>query len=330
LFQTKITAVTHHVPEKIVTNFDLAERLDTSDEWIRTRTGIETRHVAAEGEATSDLAAAAATKLLEQRGISASEIDCIIVATVTPDMFFPSTACVLQDKIGACNAWGFDLSGACAGFVYAVATGAQFVHSGAHQKVLVVGADVMTSILDPQDRNTSVLFGDGAGAVLLEKTDPGETGIVDFLLRTDGSGGKYLHMPAGGSLHPATCETVEKKMHFVHQDGRAVFKAAVQGMAEVSAEILRRNKLSASDVTLYIPHQANLRIVDAAAERLGLDRSRVVRNIDRFANTTAATIPIGLSEAYAKKNIGPGDTVLFATFGAGFTSGSLLLRWCLE
>jgi len=252
------------------------------------------------------------------------------VATVTPDMFFPSTACVLQEKIGARNAWGFDLSGACAGFVYAVATGTQFVHSGVHRKVLVVGADVMTSILDPQDRNTYVLFGDGAGAVLLEPTDPGETGIFDFVLRSDGSGGKYLHMPAGGSQNPASRETVEKKMHFVHQDGRAVYKAAVQGMTDVSPEIMERNNIAASEVALYIPHQANLRIVDAAAERLGLDRKRVVRNIDRFANTTAATIPIGLSEAYRTKTIGPGDIVLFATFGAGFTSGSLLLRWCLD
>jgi 3-oxoacyl-[acyl-carrier-protein] synthase-3 len=330
LYKTKITAVTHHVPEKIVTNFDLEKHLDTSDEWIRTRTGIHSRHMVAKGEATSDLAAAATIKLLEQRGITGSEIDCIIVATVTPDMFFPSTACVLQEKIGARNAWGFDLSGACAGFVYAVATGAQFVHSGAHKKVLVVGADVMTSILDPEDRNTYVLFGDGAGAVLLEPTAPGEVGIVDFILRCDGSGGKYLHMPAGGSQNPATRETVEKRMHFVHQDGRAVFKAAVQGMVEVSSEILDRNSIAASEVALYIPHQANLRIVDAAAERLGLDRKRVVRNIDRFANTTAATIPIGLSEAYRDKTIGSGNIVLFATFGAGFTAGSLLLRWCLD
>jgi 3-oxoacyl-[acyl-carrier-protein] synthase-3 len=330
LYRTKITAVAHHVPKRVVTNLDLEKLLDTSDEWIRTRTGIQTRHMVAEGEATSDLAAEAAKKLLEQRGIAASEIECIVVATVTPDMFFPSTACVLQDKIGARNAWGFDLSGACAGFVYAVATGAQFVRSGTHRKVLVVGADVMTSILDREDRNTYVLFGDGAGAVLLEPTETGETGIFDFILRCDGSGGKYLHMPAGGSLNPATCETVDRKMHFVHQDGRAVFKAAVQGMAEVSSEILERNNIPAGDVALYIPHQANLRIVDAAAERLGLDRDRVVRNIERFANTTAATIPIGLSEAYREEKLRPGDIVLFATFGAGFTSGSLLLRWCLD
>jgi 3-oxoacyl-[acyl-carrier-protein] synthase-3 len=330
LYRAKITAVEHHVPERTVTNLDLEKHLETSDEWIRARTGIHTRHVVAEGEATSDLAAAAARKLLRRRGIAASEIDCIIVATVTPDMFFPSTACVLQEKIDAANAWGFDLSGACAGFVYAAATGAQFVHSGAYNKVLVVGADVMTSILDPEDRNTYVLFGDGAGVILIEPTIPGEEGILDFVFRCDGSGGKFLYMPAGGSRNPATHETVRKKMHCVHQDGRAVFKAAVQGMVEVSAEVLNRNDIHASDVALYVPHQANLRIVDAAAEKLGLDAARVIRNITRYANTTAATIPIGLSEAYQEKKIQGGDIVLLATFGAGFTSGSLLLRWSLD
>jgi 3-oxoacyl-[acyl-carrier-protein] synthase-3 len=218
LFNAKITAVAHHVPKKVVTNFDLEKSLDTSDEWIRTRTGIRERRMAAKGEATSDLAAAAARKVLEQRRVSASALDCIIVATVTPDMFFPSTACVLQEKIGASRAWGFDLSGACAGFLFALATAAQFIHSGAHRKVLVVGADVMTSILDPADRNTYVLFGDGAGAVLLEPTEPGEKGVLDFILRCDGSGGQHLYMPGGGSRHPATHKTVDRKMHFVHQD----------------------------------------------------------------------------------------------------------------
>jgi len=318
--------VGHHVPAKVVTNKDLEKCLDTSDEWIRTRTGIRERHVAAPGEATSDLAAVAALAALAQRGIGPEEIDCIIVATVTPDMFFPSTACVLQEKLGARNAWGFDLSGACAGFVYALATASQFVHCRSYRKVLVVGAEVMTSIIRPTDRNTSVLFGDGAGAALVE---PGEPGIIDFVLRCDGSGGRYLYMPAGGSLHPATAETVRKNMHYVHQDGRAVFKAAVQGMVDVSQEILERNRLSAAEIALYLPHQANLRIVNAAAERLGIEDSRVVRNIDRYANTTAATIPIGLSEACASGKLKKGDLVLMASFGAGFTSGSLLLRWQL-
>src|SRR5213596_1313449 len=287
LYNAKITATAHYVPKKVVTNEDLEKFLDTSDEWIRTRTGIRQRHMVEKGVATSDLAAEASRRLLERRGISASEIDCIIVATVTPDMSFPSTACVLQEKIAAKNAWGFDLSGACTGFVYALASAAQFVHCGAQKKVLVVGADVMTSILNPSDRNTYVLFGDGACAVLVEPTEPGEEGILDFFLRSDGSGGKYLFMPAGGSLNPASHETVERKMHYVHQDGRAVFKYAVQGMAEVSAEILRRNGLCPSDLALYVPHQANSRIIDAAVERIGLDKSKVVVNIDRFANTTA-------------------------------------------
>jgi len=329
MYRAKITAAAYYVPEKVVTNHDLAKVLDTSDEWIRTRTGIRERHFAARGEATSDLAAAATKKLLKQRGIEAKEIDCIIVATVTPDMLFPSTTCVLQEKIGASNAWGFDLSSACSGFLYALATGSQFVHSGAYSKVLVIGADLMTSILDPRDRNTYILFGDGAGGVLLEPTRPGERGIIDFLLRCDGSGGKYLHMPAGGSLHPATHETIRRNMHVVHQDGRAVFKYAVQGMSDVAETILTRNHMRPSDIDLFVPHQANIRIIDAAAEKLGLEPNRVVRNIDRFANTTAATIPIGLGESYESKRLQKGDLVLLATFGAGFTAGSLLLRWTL-
>lgn len=329
LYNAKITGVAHAVPEKIVTNSDLEKKLDTSDEWIRSRTGIRERRMVVKGEATSDLAAAAARKVLRQRGIPASEVDCIIIATVTPDMFFPSTACLVQEKIGASRSWGFDLSGACAGFLFAIATGAQFIHSGAHKKVLVIGADVMTSILDPADRNTYVLFGDGAGAVLMEPTDAGEKGFLDFILRCDGSGGKYLYMPGGGSLHPSTHTTVDKKMHFVHQDGRAVFKAAVQGMSDVSVEILARNGFSAADVSLYVPHQANMRIIDAAADRLGIDGGRVVRNIEWYANTTAATIPIGLSEFYRQGKIRRGGLVLLASFGAGYTWGSVLLNWSM-
>ncbi len=329
MLKAKITAAAFHVPEKVVTNYDLEKILDTSDEWIRTRTGIRERHVVSKGEATSDLAASAACKLLRQRNISASDIDCIIVATVTPDMLFPSTACLVQHKLGAENAWGFDLSGACAGFVFALATASMFVHSGAYRKVLVIGADVMTSIINRHDRNTYVLFGDAAGAVLVEPAHAGERGIVDFLLRCDGAGGKYLYMPGGGSLNPASKETVEKGMHYVHQDGRAVFKAAVPGMADISAELLRRNNATVDEISLFVPHQANKRIIDAAVEKLGLDESRVVLNIDRFANTTAATIPIGLAEAYEGKRLRKGDLVLLATFGAGFTWGSLLLRWSL-
>jgi 3-oxoacyl-[acyl-carrier-protein] synthase-3 len=325
--RAKITAVGHYLPERRVTNKDLEQSVDTSDEWIVERTGIHERRVVAKGQATSDLASGAARRLLEQRGISAKEIDLIIVATVTPDMFFPSTACLVQTKIGAKGAWGFDLSGACSGFIYALATGAQFIASGTHNKVLVIGADVMTSIIDFADRATCVLFGDGAGAVLLEPAVDGECGIVDFILRSDGSGGEYLYMPAGGSLNPASSETVAKKMHYVHQDGRNVFKFAVRGMADVSEEILVKHGLSAADVKLYIPHQANLRIIKAAVEKMGLKESQVAVNIDRYANTTAGTIPICLSEAVESKQIQNKDLILMASFGAGFTLGSLLLRW---
>jgi len=321
-----ITAVAHHVPERRVTNSDLQQLIDTSDEWIRGRTGIRERRLVDAGIATSDLAAEAVRKVLEQRGIGADSIDLIIVATVTPDMFFPSTACVVQDKIGASKAWGFDLLGACSGFIYALATGAQFIESGRHRRVLVVGADVMSSIIDFEDRATCVLFGDGAGAVLLEASD-GPNGILDWILRSDGSGGQFLYMPAGGSLNPATSETVSKKMHYVHQNGKSVFKFAVKGMVEVSEALLERNGLSAQDLALYVPHQANLRIITAAADRLGLDMSKVAVNIDRYANTTAATIPICLSEAQSSGTIQPGSLVVLASFGAGFTWGSLLLRW---
>jgi 3-oxoacyl-[acyl-carrier-protein] synthase III len=325
--RAKITSVGHYLPERRVTNKDLEQSVDTSDSWIVERTGIHERRVVAKGQATSDLAAGAAQRLLERRGISASEIDLIIVATVTPDMFFPSTACLVQAKIGAKGAWGFDLSGACSGFIYALATGAQFIASGTHNKVLVIGADVMTSIIDFSDRATCVLFGDGAGAVLLEPAAEGECGIVDFILRSDGSGGEYLYMPGGGSLNPASAETIAKKMHYVHQDGRNVFKFAVRGMAEVSEEILGKHGLSAADVKLYIPHQANLRIIKAAVDKMKLKDSQVAVNIDRYANTTAGTIPICLSEAVESKQLQHKDLVLLASFGAGFTLGSLLLRW---
>lgn len=325
--RAKITAVSHYLPERRVTNKDLEKMVDTSDEWIVERTGIHERRMADKGQATSDLAAAAARTLLDKRGISASELDLIIVATVTPDMFFPSSACLVQNKIGATRAWGFDLSGACSGFLYALATGAQFISSGVYKKVLVIGADVMTSIIDFKDRATCVLFGDGAGAVLLEPAADAEKGILDFLLRSDGSGGQFLYMPAGGSLNPTSPETVEKRMHYVHQDGRNVFKFAVRGMADISHEILTKHGLTAKDLKLYIPHQANLRIINAAVEKMGLEPSQVAINIDRFANTTAGTIPICLSEAVECKKVVKDDLLLLASFGAGFTWGSLLLRW---
>ena len=327
LRRAKVTGVSHYLPERRVTNKEFEKIVDTSDEWIFERTGIRERRVVAKGQATSDLGAGAAKRLLEQRGIGPSEIDLIIVATVTPDMFFPSTACLVQTKIGAQKAWGFDLSGACSGFVYALATGAQFIATGAHKKVLVIGADVMTSIIDFQDRATCVLFGDGAGAVLLEPAEDGERGIIDFILRCDGSGGHFLHMPAGGSLNPASAETVAKKMHYVHQDGRNVFKFAVRGMADISEEILVKHGLTPADLKLYIPHQANLRIIQSAVERMGLHQEQVAVNIDRYANTTAGTIPICLSEASENKQVIKNDLILLASFGAGFTWGSLLLRW---
>lgn len=327
LRRTKITAVSHYLPDRRVTNKDFEKTLDTSDQWIFERTGIRERRFVEKGVATSDLAAEASRILLKQRGIDASEIDLIIVGTVTPDMFFPSTACLVQEKIGAKNAWGFDLSGACSGYIYSLATGAQFVSTGACNKVLVIGADVMTSIVDPEDRTTCVLFGDGAGATLLEPAGENERGIIDFILKSDGGGGQFLRMPAGGSLNPASVETVKKKMHYVHQDGKNVFKYAVRGMADVSHEILVKNAINPIDVKLYIPHQANLRIIQAAVDRMSLEPSRVAINIDRFANTTAATIPICMSEAAENKSLNKGDLVLLASFGAGFTWGSLLFSW---
>jgi 3-oxoacyl-[acyl-carrier-protein] synthase III len=325
--RAKITAVSHYLPERRVTNKDLEKTLDTSDEWIFERTGIRERRFVEKGQATSDLGALAARKVLQNRSIDAAELDLIIVATVTPDMFFPSSACLLQAKIGASNAWGFDLSGACSGFIYALATASQFVSAGTYKKVLVVGADVMTSIIDFQDRATCVLFGDGAGAVIVEPAEDGECGIIDFILRADGGGGQFLHMPAGGSLHPSSAETVKKRMHYVHQDGRNVFKYAVRGMADVSQEMLDRHNLTGNDLKLYVPHQANLRIIRAAIERMQLSESQVAVNIDKYANTTAATIPICLSEATENKTINRNDLVMLASFGAGFTWGSLLLRW---
>jgi 3-oxoacyl-[acyl-carrier-protein] synthase-3 len=309
-----------------MTNADLAGIVDTSDEWIRTRTGIRERHVVEPGTPTSELAVRAARMALERRGVSPGEIDLIIVATVTPDMLFPSTACLVQDKLGASRAWGFDISAACSGFLYALTQGASFIQTGAHKKVLVIGGDVMTSILDYKDRATCVLFGDGAGAVLLEPGD-GDDGVLDFLHEVDGSGGCFLYMPAGGSARPASHETVDARMHFVHQDGGHVFKYAVRKMADVSRNLLDRTGYSAEQVDLLVAHQANLRIIDAARERLGLPEEKVVKNIDRYGNTTAATIPLALGTAMDEKRLKPGNLVLMASVGAGFTVGSVLVRW---
>jgi 3-oxoacyl-[acyl-carrier-protein] synthase III len=321
-----ITALGRYVPERIMTNTDLEKLVDTSDEWIRTRTGIRERHVAEPGTPTSDLAVRAAAMALEKRGIGAAEIDLIIVGTVTPDTLFPSTACIVQDKLGAKKAWAFDLAAACSGFVYALTTGAQFIQSGAHRKVLVIGADVMSTIIDYKDRTTCVLFGDGAGAVLLEPSTD-DTGIIDFYNEVDGSGGSYLNMPAGGSARPASHETVDQRMHFVRQDGPHVFKYAVRKFAEATQTVLERNGLTAADLDLYVAHQANLRIIEASRERLGLPEEKVVKNIDRYGNTTAATIPLALATALDEGRLRPGHRVVLASVGAGLTVGAILMRW---
>ena len=323
----KITALAGYVPPRVVTNFDLAKRVDTNDEWIRTRTGIIERHYADPGVASSHLGAEAAKKALAARGIGADEVEMIVVATVTPDMFFPSTACLIQDRIGASKAWGFDISAACSGFAYALTVGAQFVGAGSHKKVLVVGSDVMTSILNYEDRATCVLFGDGAGAVLLEPAENDNEGILDFEHDIDGSGGRNLYMPGGGSLNPSTHETVDKKMHFVHQEGQQVFKYAVRRMSELAVEILERNGLTSEDLSLVVPHQANLRIIRAMQERLGVDDSKVMINIEKYGNTTAGTLPLGLMQALEEKRIKKGDLVLLIAVGAGYTTGAVLMRW---
>jgi 3-oxoacyl-[acyl-carrier-protein] synthase-3 len=325
--RAKISSLGTYVPPKLLTNADLEKMVETNNQWIMERTGIRERHIVEKGVATSDLGAEAARRCLAARGISASEVEVIIVATVTPDMFFPATACLIQDKIGAHGAWGFDLSAACSGFIYALQVGAKLVESGAHKKVLVVGADVMSSIIDYTDRTTCVIFGDGAGAVLLEPCAEGETGLIDFIHEIDGSGAASLNMPGGGSLNPPTAETVAKKMHYVHQDGAAVYKFAVRKMAEVSEGILTRNGVTGSELGCFIPHQANKRIILSTAERLGLDEKQVIINIDRFGNTTAGTIPLAMQTATEEGNLKKGDLVLLASVGAGFTVGATLLRW---
>ncbi len=326
--KVKISALGTYVPPRLLTNADLAKMVETSDEWIMQRIGIRERHVVDKGVATSDLAVEAAKKALAERGLTATDMEAIIVGTVTPDMLFPSTACLVQNKLGATGVWGFDLSAACSAFVYALQTGAQFVATGAHKKVMVIGADVMSSIIDYTDRSTCVIFGDGAGAVILEPAGQDEDfGLIDFIHEIDGAGGCSLYMPGGGSLHPSTHETVDKKMHFVHQDGGAVFKFAIRKMTEVCERILQRNGFTVSDLNLFIPHQANKRIITATADRLGLKPENIVINIDRYGNTTAGTIPLAMDTARQEGRLKKGDLVLLASVGAGFTVGATLLRW---
>jgi len=327
LVRARISALGTYVPPRILTNADLEKMVDTNDEWIVTRVGIRERHIVEKGVATSDLATEAARVCLAERGIRPEEVEVIIVATVTPDMLFPSTACLVQHKLGATGAWGFDLSAACSGFLYALQVGTKLIETGAHKKVMVIGADVMSSILNYTDRTTCVLFGDGAGAVLLEPAEDDATGILDYVHEIDGSGGGSLFMPGGGSLHPASHETVNQNMHFVHQEGQAVYKFAVRKMVEASEKVLQRNGLAVADLNLLVPHQANRRIIDATVERLGLDPARVVINIDRFGNTTAATIPLAMQTAREEHRLKNGDRVLLVSVGAGFTVGACLLRW---
>lgn len=325
--RAKISALGTYVPPRLLTNQDLENMVETSNDWIVERTGIRERHIVDKGMATSDLAVEAAKIALEERGIEASDLDAILVATVTPDMFFPSTACLVQHKLGAKNVWGFDLSAACSAFVYALQTGAQFISTGAHRRVMVIGADVMSSIIDYTDRATCVIFGDGAGAVILEPAEDDSIGMIDFLHEIDGSGACALYMPGGGSLHPATHETVDKKMHYVHQDGQAVFKYAVRKQTDLCEKLLQRNRVKASDIKAFIPHQANRRIITASAERLGLAPDSIIINIDRYGNTTAGTIPLAMDTAREQGKLSKGDLVMLASVGAGFTIGAALLRW---
>ena len=318
-----ITGVQGYLPETILSNHDLAQIVDTTDEWILTRTGISERRIMKDG-ASSDMAAEAVKQLLEKKGLSPLDIDLVVVATVTPDHPFPSTANIVCDKVGMTNAWGFDLIAACSGFIYALETGAKFIETGTHKKVLVVGVDKMSSIIDYQDRTTCVIFGDGAGVVLLEPNEEG-LGVQDAILRSDGSGRKFLIQPAGGSANPATLATVENRDHFVKQEGKTVFKFAVTNMAEVSAEIMEKNNLTSEDVDWLVPHQANLRIIDATAERMGLSKEKVMINIQKYGNTTAATLPLCLWDW--EKQLKKGDNIILSAFGGGFTWGAVYLKW---
>jgi 3-oxoacyl-[acyl-carrier-protein] synthase-3 len=322
-----IKSLATYVPPRVLTNADLEKMVETSDEWILQRTGIRERHIVDPGVATSDLAKEAAEEAIRRAGLTPDDIDLIIVGTVTPDMLFPSTACLVQDKIGARKAWGFDLSAACSAFTYALTVGSQLISAGAANHVLVIGADVMSSIIDYTDRATCVLFGDGAGAVVLGVSEDPSFGILDFEHQVDGSGGPALCMPAGGSRQPATRDTVDQRLHYVKQEGHAVFKFAVRNTGEICERLLQRNGVTAQDLDLFVSHQANRRIIMSAAERIGMPDDKVIINIDRFGNTTAATIPLALNDAVLSGRLRRGDLILLASVGAGFTVGSVLVRW---
>ncbi len=327
-YSAVITAVGMYVPDKVLDNAYFESTMDTTEEWITTRTGIKERRILENG-ATSDLATKATEDLLQQHNVNPEEIDVIIIATVTPDMLFPATACLVQERIGANNAWGFDLSAACSGFLFAYQTGCAFIESGQYKKVLVIGADKMSSILDYSDRNSCILFGDGAAAVLLEQSEDLNLGLQNSTLRIDGVGKDKLLMSGGGSLNPPTHETVDKKMHYLYQDGKAVFKVAVIGMADVSYELMQKNNLTSDDIAFLVPHQANKRIIDATGKRMGLDSDKVMMNIDKYGNTTAATIPLCLVEYYRDGRIKKGDKLILSAFGAGYTWGSSYLVWAI-
>jgi 3-oxoacyl-[acyl-carrier-protein] synthase-3 len=325
--RAKISALGTYVPPKILTNADLEKMVETNDQWITERTGIKERHILEKGLGTSDMAAEAARRCLASRGIEAAELEAIIVGTVTPDMMFPSTACLVQDKIGAKGAWGFDVSAGCSGFVFALQAGAKLIESGAHKKVLVIGGDANSRLVDYTDRTTCIIFGDGAGAVLLEPAEEGEIGLIDFVHEIDGSGGPALNLAGGGSLNPATAETVASGMHFIHQDGQVVYKFAVRKMGEATGKVLERNGVTGADLDCFIPHQANKRIITATSDRLGIDPEKVVINIEKYGNTSAGTIPLAMGTAVEEGKLKKGDLVLLAAAGAGFTVGATLLRW---
>ena len=329
LRRAKISALGTYVPPRILSNKDLEKMVDTTDEWIMTRVGIKERHLVDKGVAASDLAVAAVRNLLASHPFDLQEVDLIVVGTVTPDMMYPSTACLVQHKLGIENTWGFDVSAGCSGFLYALNAGVKFVESGQYKKVLVIGSDVNSSMTDFTDRAVCIIFGDGAGAVLLEpvEDEDGDAGVIDHVAQIEGMGGQFLYMPGGGSLNPATHETVDQKMHYIHQDGKNVFKYAVKKMSEMTERVLAKNNLTGKDVDCFISHQANLRIINATAERLGMPMEKVIINIDRFGNTTAGTIPLAMQTALDEGKLKKGDLLLIAAVGAGFTSGATLLRW---
>jgi 3-oxoacyl-[acyl-carrier-protein] synthase-3 len=327
LRRTKISALATYVPPRVLTNADLERMVDTNEAWILQRTGIRERHIAEPGVGTSALATEAARAAIAQAGLTPADITFLVVGTTTPDMFFPSTACLVQHALGLPRAWGFDLAGACSGFTFSLAVGAQMVASGAHEHALVIGADVMSSIIDYTDRATCILFGDGAGAAVVSAAEPDEPGIIDWAHQVDGSGGAALCMPAGGSRQPASVETVQQRLHYVKQDGQSVFKFAVKNTEEICRRVLEKNGVTPGEVDLFVSHQANRRIITSAADRLGLDPSKVMINIDRYGNTTAGTIPLALDDARREGRLKHGDLVLLASVGAGFTVGSVLLRW---